>query len=81
MQVIVRILIIIENQYCRIQILAGMSFFMADERFRSPINIDMKKTVVLIIQKPLKYNGYDALPSVVTMENTGDTGEESSVIF
>lgn len=48
---------------------------MTVDRFQSPINIDTKKASVLVMQKPLMWNDYEALPAAVTMENNGDTGE------
>lgn len=48
---------------------------MAVDRFQSPINIDTTKAIVLLMRKPLQWNGYEALPALVTMENTGETGE------
>lgn len=48
---------------------------MVFDKFQSPINIDTKKVSELMMRTPLRYQGYEALPDAVTIENTGDSGE------
>lgn len=52
---------------------------MAANIFQSPINIETTKALVLIMRTPLKWNGYEALPAAVSIENTGDSGVYSKL--
>lgn len=65
---------------CKREFFSGICFSMLIDRYESPINIDTNKTRVLNMHKPLIWNGYQALPASITMENTGDTGECTALV-